>query len=78
MGMKRRDFLKGLGTTTAILSLDLMNAKADESDIERWDMETDVAVVGYGAAGASTAITLNDMNVNLILLEKQPKGREGG
>ena len=37
-----------------------------------WDYETDVAVVGYGGAGAITAITASDLGAEVLILEKQP------
>jgi len=37
----------------------------------KWDYETDVAVVGYGGAGAVTAITAHDLGAKVIIIEKQ-------
>ena len=45
---------------------------------EKWDKEADVVVVGYGGAGASTAITAHDAGAKVVLLEKAPEGEEGG
>lgn len=45
---------------------------------ERWDEEADVVVVGYGGAGAATAITAHDKGADVLILEKAPKGEEGG
>ncbi|MFA7248294.1 MAG: FAD-dependent oxidoreductase [Dehalococcoidia bacterium] len=44
----------------------------------RWDVEADVVVVGFGAAGAATAITACELGASVVLLEKAPKGEEGG
>ncbi len=41
---------------------------------ERYDMESDVVVVGYGAAGAVAAITAHDNGAGVLLLEKMPAG----
>ncbi len=41
---------------------------------EKWDMESDVVVVGYGAAGAVAAITAHDQGASVLLLEKMPEG----
>jgi len=41
---------------------------------EKWDMEGDVVVMGYGAAGAVTAITAHDNGANVLILEKMPAG----
>ena len=38
---------------------------------ETWDKEADVVVVGYGGAGAATAITASDQGAQVLLLEKQ-------
>ncbi len=45
---------------------------------EKWDRETDVVVIGYGAAGAATAITAHDAGARVLILEKAPEGEEGG
>ncbi len=45
---------------------------------EKWDREADVVVVGYGAAGAATAITSHDVGARVLILEKAPEGEEGG
>ncbi len=37
-----------------------------------WKEETDVVVVGYGGAGAVTAITAHDAGARVLILEKQP------
>lgn len=45
---------------------------------ERWDREADVVVVGFGAAGAATAITACEAGASVLMLEKAPEGEEGG
>jgi len=42
--------------------------------IKKWDMEYNVVIVGYGAAGAAAAITAHDNGANVIILEKMPGG----
>lgn len=44
----------------------------------RWDAEFDVVVAGYGFAGGSAAIAAADAGAKVLLLEKAPKGQEGG
>lgn len=44
----------------------------------QWDAEYDVVVLGYGFAGAATAITAADQGAKVLLSEKAPKGQEGG
>ena len=45
---------------------------------EKWDMEADVVVVGFGAAGMAAAVTAHELGAKVILLEKAPEGKEGG
>jgi len=41
----------------------------------RWDQEAEVVVVGYGGAGAVTAITAHDAGAQVLMLERQPADR---
>ncbi|MBI4332005.1 MAG: FAD-binding protein [Chloroflexi bacterium] len=41
---------------------------------EKWDIETDVVVVGYGGAGATAAITASNCGAQVTVLEKMPSG----
>lgn len=43
-----------------------------------WHGEYDVIVVGYGGAGATASIEAADEGAEVLLLEKAPKGQEGG
>jgi len=43
-----------------------------------WDVEADVVVVGFGAAGMAAAVTAHDLGARVVLLEKAPEGQEGG
>jgi succinate dehydrogenase/fumarate reductase flavoprotein subunit len=43
-----------------------------------WDMEADVVVVGFGAAGMAAAVTAHELGAEVLLLEKAPAGQEGG
>ena len=43
-----------------------------------WQGEYDVIVVGYGGAGATASIEAADEGAKVLLLEKAPKGEEGG
>lgn len=40
----------------------------------KWDREADVVVVGFGGAGAATAITAHDLGAAVLMLEKAPEG----
>ena len=44
----------------------------------RWDLEADVVVVGFGAAGMATAVTAHELGAQVVMLEKAPEGEEGG
>jgi len=43
-----------------------------------WDATYDVVIVGYGGAGAVASITASDLGANVLMVEKAPKGEEGG
>jgi succinate dehydrogenase/fumarate reductase flavoprotein subunit len=43
-----------------------------------WDVEADVVVVGFGAAGVAASVTAHDLGAKTIILEKAPVGEEGG
>lgn len=45
---------------------------------EQWDKQADVVIIGFGGAGAAAAITAQDAGATVLLLEKAPKGQEGG
>lgn len=43
-----------------------------------WNKEVDVVVIGYGGAGAVSAITAHDAGAKTLILEKMEQGLEGG
>ena len=43
-----------------------------------WDVEADVVVVGFGAAGMAAAVTAHEAGAKVVILEKAPEGQEGG
>jgi len=45
---------------------------------ENWEMEADVVVVGFGAAGMAAAVTAHELDADVLMLEKAPEGKEGG
>jgi succinate dehydrogenase/fumarate reductase flavoprotein subunit len=45
---------------------------------QHWDVEADVVVVGFGAAGMAAAVTAHDLGAEVVILEKAPEGEEGG
>ena len=42
----------------------------------KWDVEADVVVVGFGAAGVAAAVTAHDLGAKVVILEKAPEGQE--
>lgn len=81
MELNRRSFLKGAALGTAAVATagatTAMAAPVKAEDVT-WDAEYDVVVVGFGAAGASTAINSAEMGASVLLMEKAPQGYEGG
>src|SRR6202012_5374667 len=43
-----------------------------------WDVEADIVVVGFGAAGMAAAVTAHELGAEVVILEKAPEGQEGG
>ncbi len=48
------------------------------ADTVSWDAAYDVVVIGFGGAGGVSAITAADEGAQVLILEKAPKGDEGG
>lgn len=69
----RRGLLKGLAATVAAMPFASSIAKEYKPD-EKWDREVDVLVIGFGAAGAVSAITAHDEGSSVLVLEKLAKG----
>ncbi len=85
--LSRRSFLKGAGAASAFSVMGaagqaFAGGNDDTGDHravgipEVWDYEADVVVVGYGGAGAVTAITAADDGAKVIMLEKYPNDTE--
>ena len=45
---------------------------------QNWDVEADVVVVGFGAAGVAASVTAHDLGAEVVILEKAPEGEHGG
>ncbi|MFC1870479.1 FAD-dependent oxidoreductase [Chloroflexota bacterium] len=41
--------------------------------MDKWDKDIDVVIVGYGAAGATAAITVSEAGKEVLILEKAPQ-----
>jgi len=73
----RRDFIKGtIAATGAVTLVGLGDNDAQaKTDIpKKWNKEADVVCVGYGGAGAVSAISAHDAGAKVIILEKMPEG----
>ena len=46
--------------------------------VQDWDIEADVVVVGFGAAGVAASVTAHDLGARVVILEKAPEGEHGG
>ena len=72
--VSRRSFVKGAGAAgVAAAAAGVSGAIADEAS-QQWDYETEVLVVGYGGAGACTAIEAADNGAQVIIIEKNEEG----
>ena len=71
----RRNLLRvSLASATAAMLPVGMSRAAEWNKSQPWDVETDVAVVGYGAAGAAAAIEARTHGAEVLVLEKMPQG----
>lgn len=73
--VSRRSFVKGATVAAAAtgISAGIGTAAASEA-APQWDYETEVLVIGYGGAGASTAIEAADNGAKVLIIEKNPEG----
>src|ERR1700688_2468366 len=53
-------------------------AEQSSSMSHHWDVEADVVVVGFGAAGMAASVTAFELGAKVVILEKAPEGQEGG
>jgi 3-oxo-5alpha-steroid 4-dehydrogenase len=69
----RRQFLKTLGLAAAGATSLKLEAAAPltRSEIRRWDLETDLLIVGAGVAGVSAAIEARRSGIEALILERQ-------
>ena len=90
--MEDVSFLKGLalagvgaagvaslgGCATPLSDTGNSSAAFDFAQTINWDGQYDVVVVGFGSAGAVTAMSAAEAGASVLLLDKAPLGHEGG
>lgn len=80
--ISRRDFLRDVAIGTVglgVLGVGGVAGAEPQADSQiQWDETYDVAVLGFGAAGAAAAITAADDGARVLICEKAPAGSEGG
>ncbi len=69
----RRTFLKATSAGAGAAALTGVLASEAAGAATRWDLETDVVILGYGGAGACAAIEAHDAGAKVLILEKQPQ-----
>ena len=76
METSRRSFLKGAVGTAAVAAAATLSIPAEAAKApKKWDVTTDVVVIGFGGAGATTAISAAQNGANVVVLEKNPEMR---
>lgn len=79
--ISRRSLVKAAAAgavSVAAASVFSRPATAEEVASVEWDAEYDVVVVGFGAAGATTAITAAGEGASVLIADKSPLSRVGG
>ncbi|MZR12211.1 FAD-binding protein [Maritimibacter sp. DP07] len=67
----RREFLSTVAVSGTAAAATGFAASPPAAQTRDWDEETDVLVLGYGAAGAAAAVTAHDAGAAVMVLEKQ-------
>ncbi len=79
--LSRREFIKDAAiASAAVAGAGVLGTTPAQAQTQcpptgvpaKWDLEADVVVVGYGGAGAVTAMTAHDAGAKVLILEKQP------
>lgn len=74
-GVSRRSFLTAAGIGAAgIIGASMLpgcsNEKGASAEGDAWDLETDIVVVGSGAAGVAAAVTAIEEGAEVVMVEK--------
>ena len=75
--LSRRSFIKGAAIGTGAFAMAGIGGAKEAYGVpppKKWDMETDVLVLGFGGAGASAAIAAHDAGAKILIVEKAPFG----
>ena len=83
--LNRRSFIKGAAMATVAAAAASLAGCASESEGEaalastgqQWDAETEVLVLGFGGAGAVSAVTAHEAGADVLILEKAPHSGGG-
>ena len=79
--VSRRGFVSGVALAAGA-SFIAANGKAayaaQAAEPEKWDIEADVVVVGFGGAGACAAIAAGEVGSKVVVLEKANESDAGG
>ena len=70
-GVTRRQVLAGAGAMTVSLGAITLQSRTAEAAVE-WDHDTDILVVGSGAAGCAAAVTAHQNGDRVVVVEKAP------
>lgn len=68
--LSRRSLLKTAAVGGVIAAASPLASAASK---QKFDQTADVVIVGFGGAGAATAITAADNGASVIVLERQPE-----
>lgn len=71
----RRSFIKGVaafGAGAAVLGAGNVANAIPTPPPKKWNVSTDVIVIGFGGAGAAAAIEAHDAGAKVLILEKMP------
>ena len=69
--INRRNLLKAGGATVLGAAAGLAQASSPCAEIpKKWDVETDVLVIGSGGAGLAAAVSAKEQNVDVTVMEK--------
>ena len=70
-GLTRREVLAGAGAMSVSLGVVTLSSRSAEAAID-WDHDTDILVVGTGAAGCAAAVAAHQNGDRTMVIEKAP------